>query len=276
MDTDNEIKAVVMFSGGKGSFLSAQRAAERFGADKVVLLFADTLVEDLDVYDFIKAGAAHIGSRLVTVADGRTPFQVFQDKGFLGNSRLAHCSEKLKIIPCRKWVQDNAPADAFIVVGIDWMEAHRVKAIVAGYAPRQVWAPLCDKPHLLEKDMLKHIEDIGLKLPHSYAQGFGHANCMQQGCVRGGQAYWKHYLRVRPAQYAKTEQAEQDLRAHIGKDVTMLKQHRGGVTQYITLREFRKQIERAPDMFEGDGDWGGCGCFIDEQQAAPAPARPVA
>ena len=262
--TITEIKAVVMFSGGKGSFLSAKRAAERFGSDKIVLLFADTLVEDLDVYNFIKTGAEHIGSLLVTVTDGRTPFQVFQDSGWLGNSRLAHCSEKLKIIPCRNWVKDNVPADAVIVVGIDWMEAHRVKAIVNGYAPRRVWAPLCDKPHLLEKEMLQQITAAGLTLPKSYAQGFGHANCMQQGCVRGGQSYWKHFLRVRPEQYRATEQAEEDLRKHLGKDVTILKQDKNGVTNYITLRNFRKQIEQSPDMFEDQSDWGGCGCFIND------------
>ena len=76
------MKAVVMFSGGKGSFLSAKRAADRFGAHEIVLLFADTMVEDPDVYEFIAAGAAYIGSELVRVADGRTPFQVFHDVRF--------------------------------------------------------------------------------------------------------------------------------------------------------------------------------------------------
>ena len=257
------MRAVVMFSGGKGSFIAASRAADKFGAHEVVLLFADTMVEDPDVYEFVAAGAAHIGSELVRVADGRTPFQVFHDRRFLGNSRQANCSESLKVIPCRQWVRDNAPADAVIVVGIDWTEQHRVGAITAGYAPRQVWAPLCDKPLLLEKEMLQQIEAIGLKLPQSYAQGFGHANCMQQGCVRGGQAYWRHYLRVRPDQYKVTEQAEQDLRIYLGKDVAMLKQDRNGATNYLTLRDFRKQLEQEPDMFAGAGDWGGCGCFVD-------------
>ena len=262
------MKAVVMFSGGKGSFIAASRAADKFGAQSVVLLFADTLVEDPDVYEFIKAGAAHIGSELVRVADGRTPFQVFHDKRFLGNSRQANCSQYLKVIPCRQWVQDNAPADAVIVVGIDWMEAHRLGAIKAGYAPRSVWAPLCDKPFLLEHQMLQQIEAIGLPLPKSYAQGFGHANCMQQGCVRGGQSYWRHYLRTRRENYLATDQAEEDLRAYLGKDVTILKQQRAGQPSYSSLRDFRQQAEQAPDMFADAGDWGGCGCFVDQELPA--------
>ena len=261
----DSMKAVVMFSGGKGSFLSAKRAADKFGPHEVVLLFADTMVEDPDVYEFITAGAAYIGSELVRVADGRTPFQVFHEQKFLGNARLANCSKELKIVPCRTWVRDNAPADAVIVVGIDWMEQHRVGAIKAGYAPREVWAPLCDKPLLLERDMLQQIEACGLKLPQSYAQGFGHANCMQQGCVRGGQAYWRQFLRVRPDQYKETEQAEQDLRAYIGKDVTMLKRTRNGVHEYLTLRQFREQIELQPELIDLSNEWGGCGCFVDAE-----------
>ena len=257
------MQAVVMFSGGKGSYLAASRAADRYGAANVVLLFADTMVEDPDVYKFIEAGAAHIGSQLVRIADGRTPFQVFHDRRFLGNSRQANCSQELKVVPCRTWVASNAPPDAVIVVGIDWTEAHRIGAITAGYAPRQVWAPLCDKPLLLERDMLQHIEQAGLPLPASYAQGFGHANCMQQGCVRGGQSYWRHYLRVRPEQYAVTEQAEQDLRAYLGKDVAMLKRTRNGVQEYVTLRQFREQIELQPQLSDASNDWGGCGCFVD-------------
>ena len=252
-----------MFSGGKGSFMAASRAADRYGAANVVLLFADTMVEDPDVYKFIEAGAAHIGSRLVRIADGRTPFEVFRDRRFLGNSRQANCSQELKVVPCRAWVANNAPAEAVIVVGIDWMEEHRIGAIVAGYAPRKVWAPLCDKPLLLERDMLAHIERAGLPLPASYAEGFSHANCLQQGCVRGGLSYWRHYLRQRPQQYAATEQAEQDLRAHLQKPVTMLKRTRNGVVEYLTLREFREQLQLQPQLVDASNDWGGCGCFVD-------------
>ncbi len=257
------MKAVVMFSGGKGSYIAASRAVARYGAGNVVLLFADTLVEDEDVYHFIEAAAAHIGSALVRIADGRTPFEVFRDRRFLGNSRQANCSQDLKVKPCRSWVTDNAPADAVIVVGIDWMEEHRIGAIITGYAPRKVWAPLCDKPYLLERDMLEVVRQAGLPLPKSYAEGFTHANCLQQGCVRGGLSYWKHYLRVRPELYAKTEQAEEELRTHLGKPVTMLKRTRNNVTEYLTLKELRLEIAMQPNLIDVDYDWGGCGCFID-------------
>jgi len=128
-----------MFSGGKGSWAAAKRAVDRYGVEDVVLLFADTTVEDADTYRFLKDAAHNIGSELIVVADGRDPFTVFKDNRWLGNSRLAHCSTELKVKPCRKWLDANAADDAVLVVGIDWTEMHRLPAIQRGWAPRPVW-----------------------------------------------------------------------------------------------------------------------------------------
>lgn len=50
---------------------------------------ADTRVEDPDLWRFVRDSTVHIGVSPTVVADGRTPFQVFADQRFLGNSRLA-------------------------------------------------------------------------------------------------------------------------------------------------------------------------------------------
>lgn len=49
---------VVSFSGGLGSWAAAMRVAERYAADDIRLLFADTLIEDADLYRFLIEGAA--------------------------------------------------------------------------------------------------------------------------------------------------------------------------------------------------------------------------
>lgn len=36
----------------------------------------------------------------------------------------------------------------------------------------------------------------------------------------------------------------------------------GGVP--LTLRSFRERVESQPSLFDAD-DWGGCGCFADEE-----------
>jgi 3'-phosphoadenosine 5'-phosphosulfate sulfotransferase (PAPS reductase)/FAD synthetase len=96
-----------MFSGGIGSWATAKRVVAGVGRESVTLLFADTLVEDADTYRFLNAAARNVGSELVTVADGRTPFEVFHDDRFLGNQRLANCSKYLKQKPCREWLDAN-------------------------------------------------------------------------------------------------------------------------------------------------------------------------
>ena len=48
---------VVMFSGGAGSWMTAKRVAEKHGTDNLILLFADTLIEDEDLYRFLDEAA---------------------------------------------------------------------------------------------------------------------------------------------------------------------------------------------------------------------------
>lgn len=134
---------VVMYSGGLGSWATAQRAIAELGVENVVLLFADVkgnstsphVGEDEDTYRFIKESADALGAELVTVMDGRDIWQVFHDDRFLGNSRLANCSKFLKQKPCREWLEANRdPADTIVYVGIDWSETHRIPANRLGYA----------------------------------------------------------------------------------------------------------------------------------------------
>ncbi|WP_243719109.1 hypothetical protein [Actinomadura sp. KC06] len=121
---------VVQFSGGIGSWSAAQRVIAQHGTKNLVLLIADTQVEDSDLWRFAREASSQIGVELTVVADGRTPFQVFWDQRFLGNSRLAPCSAILKQQPCRRWLEENARIENTILyVGIDWSEARRAPAI---------------------------------------------------------------------------------------------------------------------------------------------------
>ena len=258
------MKAVVMFSGGKGSWAAAKRAVDRYGTEEVVLLFADTTVEDEDTYRFLRDAAENIGCELIVVADGRDPFTVFKDKRWLGNSRLAHCSTELKVKPCREWLDANAPDDAVLVVGIDWMETHRLPAIRRGWAPREVWAPMTEEPYMDGMMVLDWLRDEGLEPPSAYAEGFPHANCMAQGCVKGGQAYWKNLYLRRPDVFAETEQKEGELRDFLDSDVSMLKEVRDGIAKTLPLVELRRRIESEPTLLDGD-EWGGCGCFVETE-----------
>ena len=157
---------VVTFSGGIGSWATARRVAQRHGTDQLTLLFADTLVEDADTYRFLHDAAEQVGGTLVKVADGRTPFEVFHDDHFLGNARLANCSKYLKQQPCRDWLHANTDPDSTTLhVGIDWTELHRLPAIVNGWAPYPVEAPLTEPPLHAKGQMVDEARAAGLEPP---------------------------------------------------------------------------------------------------------------
>lgn len=234
---------VVQFSGGIASWAVARRVAASHGVDDLVLLFADTKIEDADLYEFVETSAAQLGAPLVRVADGRTPWQVFEDKQLLGNSLLAPCSYVLKILPCRRWLTEHTdPARTVLYVGIDnsARDRRRAPGIAHGWAPWEVEFPLLDEPGLSKADMLAEARALGLRPPRAYELGFEHANCGQL-CVRGGQKHWLRTLEHFPDRFADYEEREQRFRRRIQKNVAILKQRRGGRTIPLPLAELRRR-----------------------------------
>jgi hypothetical protein len=239
-------RQVVQLSGGIGSWAAAQRVVAEHGTDDLVLLFADTLIEDPDLYRFLDETEAQMGIPITRVADGRTPFEVFWKQRFLGNSRVAPCSEFLKQRPCRRWLEENAdPADTVLHVGIDWAEQRRTPAIERGWAPWAVTFPICDPPYLMKDEMLDQARAAGIEPPWLYKLGFGHNNCGSL-CVRGGHRHWAHVLDVFPERYAEAERQEGELRAELG-DVAILRDRSGGRSRPLTLREFRECRQKLPN-----------------------------
>lgn len=257
------MKHVVMFSGGAGSWATALRVREQFGTSDLTLLFADTRIEDPDLYRFLHEAAEYIGVPLTIVSDGRTPWQVFRDVRMIGNSRIAPCSHKLKQAPCRKWLTENTdPQDSTLYVGIDWTEDHRLPAIRRGWAPWTVDAPLTRSPLLAKSDYLAQMMDAGITPPLLYELGAPHNNC-GGFCVRAGQAHFAWLLRTFPARYEEHERNEQEMRDYLGADVSILRDRSGGKSRPLTLRAYRERL-----LAGGEFDpleWGGCGCFVDAE-----------
>lgn len=234
--------------------------------DKHTLLFSDVSMEDGDNYRFLHEAAADIGAELVIVKDGRDIWQVFKDDRFLGNTRLANCSKYLKQKPAREWLDANCdPADTAIYVGIDWTETHRMPGVIKGYLPFAAFAPLCEPSYMSKDVILAALRAVGIEPPRLYALGFAHANC-GGGCVRAGQGQFAHLLEVLPERFAWWEAKEQEVREHLDKDVTILRDRRGGTLTPLTLRSFRERHENKPEQTDRD-DIGGCGCFVDMGEA---------
>jgi len=253
---------VVMFSGGAGSWAAARRVASEHGTGRLTLLFADTLIEDADLYRFLDEAAANVGGELVTIADGRTPWEVFRDVRFLGNTRVDPCSRVLKREILDRWLVDNCdPHDTVVYLGISWDEAHRLTRASARFAAKG-WtcrAPLCEEPlpPMGTAWALDALRAAGIEPPRLYAMGFPHNNC-GGFCIKAGKAHFALLLRRMPDRYAYHEAQEESLRAELG-DVSILRDRTGGTTTPMTLRAFRDRVQ-SQLSFDSD-EWGGCGCF---------------
>ena len=166
------MRTIVNLSGGVCSWAAGKLVAEQSGTDKLTCLFADTLIEDDDLYRFLPETAANIfaipnptlpGVRdippvdemparkahlaslrvaamkaipgLVWIADGRHPFEVYRDERFIGNSRVDPCSKHLKRILLDRWVEANCSRPTTrCVVGLGWWERDRFEGTHPGWS----------------------------------------------------------------------------------------------------------------------------------------------
>ena len=250
---------VVHLSGGAASWMAGKRAAAIYGTANMVCLFADTKSEDEDTYRFLPEAAANIGAPLVTIADGRNIWQVFEDERFLGNSRVDPCSKILKRELMDKWIKANA-SESIQVFGFDWHEGHRLERMRNVRPDLHIEAPLMNKPLMMKSQILAALRAEGIRPPRLYDLGFDHNNC-GGGCVKAGQASFALLLRTMPKRFAEWEGHEQVLRDKLG-DVTIIREEVNGVKRGLSLRQLRERIE-AQGTFDNE-DWGACGCFQTE------------
>lgn len=263
------MKHIVSFSGGVGSWAAGKRVAERYGTSDLLVVFMDTNMEDEDLYRFNKEALANIGGESIRLADGRTPWQVFKDRRFLGNQRVDLCSRILKRELYRAWLEKNFKPEDVTYIGFDWTEPHRSADAVEYWRPYTVAFPMMDEPLMDKKKQLEWCRREGMEPPRLYEMGFAHNNC-GGFCVKAGQAAFALLYYRFPERYAFHEAKEEELRQFLQKDVAILR-HRGGPKkgEPMTMKEFRetKIASGQYDRF----DMGACSCFAPPKNVEKEP-----
>lgn len=254
---------IISLSGGVGSWMAGRRWIDRNGTDDVVAVFADTKIEDPDLYRFLDDCERDLNVPLHRISEGRNPWEVFRDVRLIGNTRADPCSRVLKREMLHKWVEGfSAGEPCKVLVGVDFTESHRLPAIEGAWAEagHEVVAPLTWRRELHKDDSIAALQDRGIKPPSAYAEGFPHNNC-GGFCVKAGQAQFALLLKTHPDRYKWHEDQEQETRVHLGRDdVAILRDRRGGDTKPMTMREFRERVEVTGE-FDG-ADWGAaCSCI---------------
>jgi hypothetical protein len=254
------LKHIVMYSGGICSWAATDRLLKSVKRENVQLVFCDTKMEDEDLYRFLHESADRFGCELITITEGRTPWQVYNDQRWLGTSRTDPCSLVIKREFFRKWLKDRyKPNECRLYIGLDWTEIHRFDKAQPRSLPYQLRAPMLDRPYLNKEQMLQSLRVSGIEPPRLYTMGFAHNNC-GGFCCKAGQGHFLHLLKTMPDRYRYHEEQENAFRAMIGRDVAILKDRTDGKTRPLTLTELRLRVEKgtAVDVTEV----GGCGCML--------------
>jgi hypothetical protein len=237
------VRHVVNFSGGLCSFWAAHRVVQQHGPKDVVLLFADVLIEDEELYQFNERAAAVLGVPITRICFGLTPWQLFRKEGMIANNRFPICSIRLKREPLNEWMAQRYELDArqrnafyepaLVVLGFDWTELHRVEEFQQEHPTWRLNAPMTEPPLWDKCRMTAEAEKLGLKIPRLYRLGFPHNNCGGR-CVRAGITHFVHLLKVLPERFLEWEaeelatQEEFKARGISNWQFTILKDRRGG------------------------------------------------
>lgn len=254
---------IVSYSGGVGSAITADLVCQEYGSENVVLLFADTLIEDNDLYRFNSEVVNLLGCRYQVIADGRTPWQVFNDVKFIGNSRIDPCSKILKRDLIKRWIRSNYKENECIIwVGIDCFEEHRLNPVIMNNIPYQYRSILIERAiFLTQEDKKSWCDKHHINVPRLYKMGFPHNNC-GGFCVKAGLTQFEKLYRLLPDVYLENESQEQlaiknnpNLRPFLVKTIK-------GVKHYLTLKSYREQYLDNKDYKEDKYDYGGCGCAL--------------
>lgn len=254
------MKHVVSFSGGMGSFAEALACVEKFGRDNTLLLFANTNIEDEDLYRFVREARDFLQCQFVELNDGRTPFDVFKQVKFMGNTRVDPCSMHLKRGPLNAWLTSSyAPDEVEMHLGIDYTEGHRLADVRQRMLPYRYRSTLVEDERIIAKDFS---EQFGIRKPRLYAWGLGHNNC-GGFCVKAGLGHYRALYRASPERYREMEAQELDVYASFNKQHPFLRKRVDGVLTYITLREYReKYLENDAITADEKQEFGGCGCAV--------------
>lgn len=205
--------AIVCFSGGHSSALTAIETVRKYGKSNVILLNHDisSRVEHEDIKRF-KEDIANYCDVPITYAnmdnfENMPPLEVCKKKtSFCTVPGRTFCTYELKTKPFYEYLEKiPKSAGIHIMYGFDENEPDRImrrKDIIRamGYTPA---FPLAEWERTIECT-----EEIGISRPSTY-RTYKHANCA--GCLKAGRQHWYCVYCLRPDIFEEGKQAEKQI-----------------------------------------------------------------
>ncbi|AKL95592.1 hypothetical protein CACET_c21450 [Clostridium aceticum] len=213
------MKYVVCFSGGHSSAIAAIETVRKYGKNNVILLnhniSADVEHEDIKRFKKEVANYLEIEITYANMNGWRVkgPLDICMEIGAFKVGRgSALCTNRLKVMPFKKWLSNNFPSKPFetrqdvkIIYGFDKEEIKRIQRRIGILLS---WGYQSDYPLALWNRTIKSTEEIQINRPQTY-EIFKHANCM--GCLNAGRQQWYIVYCLRRDLWDKAKKAEESI-----------------------------------------------------------------
>ena len=187
-----EERVVAWFSCGVASAVAAYLAIEKYGKDKVVVAYCDTMADEHpdnqrffdEVQDWLDIKIERLKSNKFSRVD-----EVFESRSYMSGIMGAPCTLELKKVPRF----DFQKADDIHVFGYTADENHRIKRFKEQNPDVKVDWVLSDQGY--SKSLcLMTIGSAGIEIPMMYQLGYSNNNCL--GCVKASSAKYWNQIRV--------------------------------------------------------------------------------
>jgi hypothetical protein len=201
------------FSAGAASACATKLAIEKYGHDRVDVLYCDTLkYEHPDNWRFLLRCQSWFQHGITLLKSERYDdiFDVFDKTKYLVGVGGARCTTELKKIPRKKYQH----IDDIQVFGYTEEETGRIKRFEEQNPEIKLdWILRdqgVDKAHCL-----KMVQQAGIELPAMYRLGYKNNNCI--GCVKGQQGYWNKIRVDFPEAFDRMAKQERKMNVAINK-----------------------------------------------------------
>lgn len=198
---------VCWFSAGITSTIATKAALDKYGRERVDIIFFETGAHHPDNDRFIKECEDKIFLKKVRIeqsAKWKSTWQVFE-AGYVNSPKGAHCTKllkkdmRIKLEKKEKWTHQ--------VFGFEFerKEINRAVRFKEQYPATNPVFPLIELK-LSKQDCIRELAQYGVQLPEMYKLGYTNNNCI--GCVKGGMGYWNKIRRDFPETFDKMAKIE--------------------------------------------------------------------
>ena len=255
---------ICSFSGGLSSAVMTDRVIKKYSRKKIIIWIADTLIENEDLWRFVSDCMKQWGGKLFKHVDGRTPFDVAEQKQIIPNQKIAPCTFELKIKPFTNWLWKlSKPVTIHLGYSNDEFSRidkrrfyHRVGNKLKtpkGYGRRihGVYEdfPLIWYPSLNKSDVKKEFDQWNIELPEMYQFGYRNNNCGGQ-CFRQTISDWLLTREYYPDRFYFSRDWELKQREHeTRKNYSICRRQVKGQLQKLTLDDIDKMYPKQLKAF---------------------------